>query len=87
MIVEHQTPFQDINDDTEVNIDILKIKVRATRNLLLTLVDKVNPIRYATLTDEQRTELIAYRQALLDVPTQSGFPNNVIWPTNPTWLL
>ena len=24
-----------------------------------------------------------YRQALRDVPTQSGFPENVIWPTKP----
>jgi len=24
-----------------------------------------------------------YRQALRDVPTQAGFPNNVTWPTVP----
>ena len=24
-----------------------------------------------------------YRQALRDVPTQSGFPNQVVWPTQP----
>jgi len=86
MIVEHQTPFQDINDDIEVNIDILKIKARATRNLLLTLIDKVNPIRYAELTDVQRTEIAEYRRALLDVPTQSGFPTTISWPSQPSWL-
>ncbi len=26
----------------------------------------------------------AYRQALRDVPTQSGFPSSVNWPTRPT---
>lgn len=24
-----------------------------------------------------------YRQALRDVPSQPGFPNNIIWPTKP----
>jgi len=33
----------------------------------------------ATLTDEMRT----YRQALRDVPAQSGFPDNITWPTKP----
>lgn len=33
----------------------------------------------STLTDEMRT----YRQALRDVPAQSGFPDNITWPTKP----
>jgi hypothetical protein len=24
-----------------------------------------------------------YRQALRDLPTQSGFPNEIVWPTEP----
>ena len=32
-----------------------------------------------TMSDEWRT----YRQALRDVPTQEGFPNDVTWPTKP----
>ena len=31
------------------------------------------------ITDEWKT----YRQALRDVPAQSGFPDNIIWPTKP----
>lgn len=31
------------------------------------------------LTDDQ----VGYRQALRDVPTQDGFPNNITWPQNP----
>ena len=30
-----------------------------------------------TMSDDWRT----YRQALRDVPTQEGFPNDVTWPT------
>ena len=32
-----------------------------------------------TMSDDWRT----YRQALRDVPTQEGFPNDVTWPTKP----
>jgi hypothetical protein len=32
-----------------------------------------------TMTDAQAT----YRQALRDVPEQSGFPNDITWPTKP----
>lgn len=32
-----------------------------------------------TMTDAQKT----YRQALRDVPEQSGFPNDITWPTKP----
>ena len=32
-----------------------------------------------TMTDAQT----AYRQALRDVPEQSGFPNDITWPTKP----
>tara|TARA_B100000497_G_C7345744_1_gene226441 strand:+ start:28 stop:294 length:267 start_codon:yes stop_codon:yes gene_type:complete len=33
-----------------------------------------------TMSDEWRT----YRAALRDVPAQSGFPNSVTWPTEPS---
>ena len=32
-----------------------------------------------TMSDEMRT----YRQALRDVPSQAGFPNDVTWPVKP----
>ena len=33
-----------------------------------------------TMSDEWRT----YRQALRDVPSQEGFPNDITWPTKPS---
>ena len=35
------------------------------------------------LSDSKKTEWKTYRQALRDVPAQSGFPNNITWPTEP----
>ena len=42
-----------------------------------------NAMRWAALSDEQRQAWAGYRQALLDVPQQSGFPHNVTWPSKP----
>ena len=61
-------------------------QTRLLRNGLLSEVDRVNPLWYASLSTEQQTQLADYRQALLDVPAQSGFPANVVWPTKPAWL-
>jgi hypothetical protein len=52
-------------------------QVRAERDARLEASD---PMALADrITDAWRT----YRQALRDVPAQSGFPTNVIWPVEP----
>ena len=60
--------------------------VRAERdNKLVTEVDPIvsNPLRWADLSTEKQNEWSTYRTALLNVPQQSGFPHNVVWPTKP----
>lgn len=60
--------------------------VRAERDeKLATEVDPIagNALRWAALTAEQQQAWADYRQALLDIPQQSGFPHNVVWPTKP----
>jgi hypothetical protein len=69
-----------------INAELTAQSVREHRNALLGVVDKVNPVWFMTLTDEQRTQAQQYRQALLDVPQQTGFPLSIEWPTKPTWL-
>lgn len=52
--------------------------VRLDRNKLLTETD------YLALSDNTMTsDMQTYRQALRDIPSQSGFPTNVTWPTKP----
>jgi hypothetical protein len=53
---------------------------RKRRNMLLNLSDWTQ-IADAPLSQEQLTEASTYRQALRDVPNQSGFPENIVWPT------
>lgn len=42
-----------------------------------------NEIYWATLTASQRTERLAYRQLLLDLTEQPGFPTAIDWPVMP----
>ncbi|WMM95344.1 tail fiber assembly protein [Roseobacter phage CRP-125] len=52
---------------------------------LATEVDPIvsNPLRWGSLSDEQQLAFTVYRQNLLDITEQEGFPHNVVWPTKP----
>lgn len=55
---------------------------RAKRNGLLSYSDwAVMPD--SPLSDSDKTAWQTYRQSLRDVPDQSGFPDNITWPTKP----
>lgn len=74
------TPTQD-ELDAEAAID-----VRSARDAKLANdVDPMasNPLRWNSLTDDQRTAWTQYRTDLLNVPQQAGFPHDVTWPTKP----
>ena len=71
---------------TQAELDAtLSEQLRGERNGLLAEVDTFvgNPLRWATLSAEQQDAWAVYRQALLDVPQQAGFPNDVVWPVKP----
>jgi hypothetical protein len=72
------------NPDPGPSEEYLSECARHRRNKYLGMyVDNVNPIRWESLTQQQKDELISYRQSLLDVPQQPGFPNTINWPTPP----
>jgi hypothetical protein len=65
------------------NINFSPDNVRRQRNdLLKEVVDPVasNPLRWESLSVQAQENLRKYRQQLLDVPQQEGFPQNVVWP-------
>jgi hypothetical protein len=70
----------------EIDFAQTTLLTRQHRNSLLSDIDRVNPVWYAALTADQQAELQIYRQALLAVPQQTGFPSQVEWPTKPQWL-
>ena len=61
----------------EINI-ALAADVRVERNARLAATDWMAS-QDITMSDEWRT----HRQALRDVTAQAGFPNNIIWPSQP----
>lgn len=68
----------------QTETDVKGMQVRRERDMrLITDVDSLNPIRWETLTTEKKEDFRAYRQELLDVPQQQGFPWDVQWPAQP----
>lgn len=59
---------------------------RGERDMRLVQMDGVlcNPLRWASLSDAKKADWAVYRQALLDVPQQAGFPMDITWPVVPT---
>lgn len=72
---------------TQTELDEQAAKeVRAERDAILTHdVDPIvtNPLRWDELTESEQQAWRDYRTALLNVPQQEGFPNNVTWPIAP----
>lgn len=66
-------------------VDLVEPLARERRDEMLRDMDKTvsNPLRWADLTSEKQAEWQTYRQSLLDVPQQDGFPITVEWPTKP----
>ena len=80
------TDFAAYVPPTQAELDAaLASEVRADRDGRLTEVDAIagNALRWAALDTDTQAAWSTYRQALLDVPQQSGFPHDITWPTNP----
>ena len=81
------TDFEAYVPPTQAELDAeAAAEVRGQRDMLLQQeVDPIvsNPLRWGSLSDEQQLAFTVYRQNLLDIPEQEGFPHNVVWPTKP----
>ncbi len=70
----------------------LSVTARAHRDALLTSTewivsrhrDEIDTGHGTTLSADHYVALLAYRQALRDVPLQAGFPQTIDWPEPPT---
>lgn len=72
----------------ELTADQKRDHERAKRNALLSQLDSLisNPLRWQSLNEQDQTDLANYRNALLAVPQQADFPNNIVWPTTPAYV-
>ena len=57
-------------------------EARERRNLLIAETDYLAMPDYP-LDKEKKAAVLAYRQALRDVPEQAGFPRQIDWPVKP----
>ena len=64
------------------NIAFAEQSVNSERVQLLYATDWTQ-LPNSPLTSEQQQQYAVYRQQLRDIPNQSGYPLNVIWPTKP----
>jgi|TARA_Y100000287_G_scaffold173933_1_gene162353 hypothetical protein len=60
-----------------------RASVRAERDQKLTASDWTQ-MPDSPLTSDKKTEWAAYRTSLRDLPSASGFPHTVTWPTEPS---
>ena len=60
-------------------------KLNSTRSVIFRLTDFTQlPDAPEYITPELKSNWATYRQAIRDLPTQSGWPINVVWPIPPT---
>jgi hypothetical protein len=70
-----------IDNEHYLTVD-LPNQIRQKRNSLLAQSDWTQ-VSDSPLNAEQKTEWTIYRQALRNLPEQSGFPANVVFPEQP----
>ncbi len=70
------TEYEGLSDE------ILATQIRSQRDSLLSQTDYLMMPDYP-INDDNRKLIKTYRQALRDIPEQSGFPRNITWPEKP----
>lgn len=76
---------EEYNPEDEMTDEELAVRVRMHRDSLISRTDFYVQPDYPS--DPTGLEAVkAYRQALRDIPEQSGFPRNVQWPSLPSVL-
>lgn len=69
----------------EPTVQELASMIRSQRDVKLSATDYLVVPDYP-ISPEDLEAVKAYRQALRDIPEQSGFPKNVQWPVEPQFL-
>lgn len=82
---QHGVTEEEYSPEDEMTDEELASRVRMRRDSMISRTDFYVQPDYPS--DPEGLEAVkAYRQALRDVPEQSGFPRNVQWPAMPSVL-
>ena len=77
---EEYNPIDEMTDEQVAS------RVRYERDQSLKQTDMYLLPDYPEITPEALESIKVYRQALRDIPEQSGFPRNVEWPVVPAFM-
>lgn len=86
LLIDIGDDFSDYVEPTSGQVSaLLATDLREERDRRLREIDKVvgNHLRWDEFTITLQAAWVTYRQDLLDVPQQGGFPGSVVWPTGP----
>ena len=83
--IEDRGDYYEVVAVPEPSNEELANRVRSKRDALLEETDYLLASDYP-ISPEDLEDVKAYRQALRDIPEQSGFPKNVQWPVEPQFL-
>lgn len=76
-----------VNPNAPTEQELYEIRCNEARAIrdkyLKNYIDVFNGPRWEALTPELKQAYTQYRLDLLDVPQQTGFPDNIIWPVKP----
>ncbi len=75
---------RDMTDAEKTEIDTIQAQLnREQRDIYLVNAD-FSQLEDTGFSASKKAEWATYRQALRDIPTSSGWPHNVTWPTKPS---
>jgi hypothetical protein len=73
--------FTEIPEDFLTNMTVRNRRKRD--DILIKTVDPINAVRWSSFDDAKKEEWIAFRDCLLNITEQEGWPANIIWPAIP----
>lgn len=66
------------------NFELADSKAKYTRDRLLAEgPDRISPVWWSSMTNEEQQAWTFYRQALLDITNQVDYPEFIVWPIKP----
>lgn len=66
------------------NFELADSKAKHTRDRLLAEgPDRISPVWWSSMTEQEQQAWTFYRQALLDITEQADYPEFIVWPIKP----
>jgi len=73
------------DEEKNISYDSRAFDMRNMRDVIFReTIDRISPVRWESMSSETKESWVSYREDLLNITTQDGFPFDVIWPTQPT---